>query len=375
MGLDGRFNDRGAKQQMKKLYQDEQWLREQYWEKKLNATQIAQICGVSRRTVSRWMNGFGIPHRPRGEAVSISRRREACYRDKEWLYEKYWGEQLSSPQMARLANTDADTILRWMKKYGIQKRSISEGVKIARKNKDYYGESYLLKVSRNIKEMWKDQQTRDKIIAGVKKAWLDGRIGNDEWHRKQSESLKRNWEEGNNRGEEYKRKMSESTKKRWVEGVIGDASWKSKVSKGVRAAWERGVFEGRCTEEYRNKLSRGLKKAWERGAFDGAFKSPSSIELEISEVLSACDIQFVSQYRPEGYSRIFDIYILPDILLEIQGDYWHGPLNPQNQKRDKEKAQWAEENGYKFVALWEHEIKKVGAWTLVQNKVLPLYED
>ena len=45
--------------------------------------------------------------------------------------------------------------------------------------------------------------------------------------------------------------------------------------------------------------------------------------------------------------------------------HWHGPKRPEQQKRDAEKAQWAEENGYKLIVIWEHEIKKQGAWAIV----------
>jgi len=32
---------------------------------------------------------------------------------------------------------------------------------------------------------------------------------------------------------------------------------------------------------------------------------------------------------------------------------------------DAEKAQWAEENGYELMEIWEHEIKERGAWAII----------
>lgn len=48
------------------------------------------------------------------------------YQDKEWLYKKYWKEMLSIPTIAKLCETNQTTILYWMKKFDISRRSISE---------------------------------------------------------------------------------------------------------------------------------------------------------------------------------------------------------------------------------------------------------
>lgn len=51
------------------------------------------------------------------------------YRDKAWLWEKYWGEELSLPKIAYLAQASQPTILYWMRKLGIPRRTISEAVR------------------------------------------------------------------------------------------------------------------------------------------------------------------------------------------------------------------------------------------------------
>lgn len=47
------------------------------------------------------------------------------HQNPDWLEEKYWGEGLSIRQVASLAGVNEATILAWMKRYGIARRSKS----------------------------------------------------------------------------------------------------------------------------------------------------------------------------------------------------------------------------------------------------------
>jgi len=95
----------------------------------------------------------------------------------------------------------------------------------------------------------------------------------------------------------------------------------------------------------------------------------SSIEKIVKQELDHRNVK-------HKYSKIlhrkyqFDYLINDDIILEVNGDYWHGnpvlygdgkrPLNnTQRFKifRDKEKKEFAEQHGYKVFYIWESEIK------------------
>lgn len=52
------------------------------------------------------------------------------YRDEEWLREKYHDEKLSSKDIADICDCEKSTILRWMGRHGIEKRTKSEAAKI-----------------------------------------------------------------------------------------------------------------------------------------------------------------------------------------------------------------------------------------------------
>nr|ADE29264.1 regulatory protein [uncultured virus] len=44
-------------------YRDEEWLREQYLERGQTMREIADMCGCSQTTVSKWINRHGIETR------------------------------------------------------------------------------------------------------------------------------------------------------------------------------------------------------------------------------------------------------------------------------------------------------------------------
>lgn len=42
---------------------DKQWLEDKYVKEEMTTTQIAALCGISHKTVSRWLHRHGIPVR------------------------------------------------------------------------------------------------------------------------------------------------------------------------------------------------------------------------------------------------------------------------------------------------------------------------
>lgn len=214
--------------------------------------------------------------------------------------------------------------------------------------------------------------------------WEQGFYDSEESRQKKSRHCKQMWESGQLGGEEWKRKISEGSKAAWKRGCF-DGKTRERMAKAFRRRWASGSMDSRDTPEYRQKLSEASKAAWKRGVFDGVYQSPTSIELKVAAALDVCSIQHKSQYRPKGYSRVFDEFVPPDIFIEVNGDYWHGnparyadsELDKKQQNRresDVEKAGWTKENGYHLVTFWEREIEEFGAWSLVLSRVLPLLE-
>ena len=74
-------------------YKDEAWLREQYWEKRLNIPQIAKKCNVHQETISRWMRRLDVPRRSRSEVTKMIMEDDEIRRrsgDKKRKY--HWNE-------------------------------------------------------------------------------------------------------------------------------------------------------------------------------------------------------------------------------------------------------------------------------------------
>ena len=211
-----------------------------------------------------------------------------------------------------------------------------------------------------------NEEHRQKQSKNMRAQWergdYDGVFDNEECRRRKSESLKTAHARGAYDGEECRRKQSEARRAAWKRGDLGSKEHRRKMGEASKAMWE--------SEGYRQRMSEIRKVMWARGDYDGVFRSPTSIELQVIAALDIMGIEHKSQYRPDGYSRIYDEFIPPNILLEIHGDYFHSEEHfPGICKRDTEKAQWAKENGYDLITIWQHEIEKYGVWAIVAKKV------
>jgi G:T-mismatch repair DNA endonuclease (very short patch repair protein)/predicted DNA-binding protein YlxM (UPF0122 family) len=131
-----------------------------------------------------------------------------------------------------------------------------------------------------------------------------------------------------------------------------DPEWDAKISKGVQKAWDRGDYG----QEWLEKMA--------------SIQSPTSIEIEFCEGLNVLGIEHEIQYVPDGCPWIYDIFISPLLLIEINGDYWHNTKKAM--ARDKKKAEWSKRNGFKLITVWEHELKEWGAPFLINERIVPL---
>ena len=102
-----------------------------------------------------------------------------------------------------------------------------------------------------------------------------------------------------------------------------------------------------------------IKAAWARGDFDNVFQSPTTIEIAVAGALDVLGYAYTPEYRPLDYSRPYDFYVFPDVLIEVQGDYWHNL--PGKAEGDAEKAEWARGQGFVLVELWETDIREAMA--------------
>jgi len=95
----------------------------------------------------------------------------------------------------------------------------------------------------------------------------------------------------------------------------------------------------------------------------------NKFELSIASVLNSNNIEFIYQFflSRDGTCYSYDFHITgTNVLLEADGDYWHGGpgvkkyhANVESTKdNDDKKSTFASDHGYKVIRVWESEMKK-----------------
>lgn len=161
---------------------------------------------------------------------------------------------------------------------------------------------------------------------------------------------------------ELRRAKSNQLRGQHAAGImLFTAAHREKISKATKGR--------KVCKETRQRLSKATKASWVRGAMDNrapCSKNPSSLEIAVAEYFDGINIIYIQQYRPESMRKPFDFY-LPDIniLLEIQGDYWHNLEGAHD--RAKEKSNSATKLGYRVYEIWEHDIYNLGIECALYN--------
>jgi len=97
-------------------YRNEEWLREQYWEKGKTQPEISDACGVSSTTIGEWMDKHEI--KTRQQTVYG----EEKYHDKEWLREQYCKKNKSQAEIADGCGVSRAAIGKWVGRFDIHRR-------------------------------------------------------------------------------------------------------------------------------------------------------------------------------------------------------------------------------------------------------------
>lgn len=193
-------------------------------------------------------------------------------------------------------------------------------------------------------------------------------------------------------------------KKYGVENVSKLDTVKSKKSKtftdhyGVDNIWKLSGYNKMCAElhpeshnEHIKKVHEGrdkyfenitdeqmadrIKKMYSTQVKNGLFNS--NLELRLCKAFENLNISYTRQFHLKGYKHPYDFHLCDTkIIVEVNGDFWHAnpliyeendvvnlPVNKLLAKdiweRDKKYIERAEENGYKVIEIWEHNIKNL----------------
>lgn len=111
---------------------DKGWLRQKYIDEKLNSYEIAELAETNQHSVMCALKEYGIETRNTSEAKTLSIEKnpiQSKYQelnDRDWLYQKYIEEKLSSPKIGRIIGCDDGLVRMALLKYEIPIRSNEE---------------------------------------------------------------------------------------------------------------------------------------------------------------------------------------------------------------------------------------------------------
>lgn len=108
---------------MGKPYRDKEWLHEKYVEEGKSSTQISRDVGVTRGTILNWLEKHDIPRRKSGPDTGENYGNTDQLKDESWLKEQYLEKELSSEQIAREIGCSSQSVLDWLERHGIERRS------------------------------------------------------------------------------------------------------------------------------------------------------------------------------------------------------------------------------------------------------------
>ena len=179
----------------------------------------------------------------------------------------------------------------------------------------------------NAKEKWVDSKLKEKMKGETHPNWKGGKVKKyciDCGKKISYQSVKRC--------------TSCSTKRKWQNLEF------RKKNKG-----DTGHIH---TKETKKKMRKSNEQNWQKGVYDGVFKSPTRPEKEIMNKLEKLKIDYIFQFRPKDYSRIYDFYIPKEnLLIEFDGVYWHSLR--KSKLSDREKTKYAKNNNYNLLRFDE----------------------
>ena len=95
-----------------KLYQNRDWLYQKYCNERLSTYKIGRLCKVRGVSIGYWLHKFNIA-------------RQEKYKNRDWLYQKYIVEKLSTVKISIIGHCHYKTISDWLKKYNIRSGIVS----------------------------------------------------------------------------------------------------------------------------------------------------------------------------------------------------------------------------------------------------------
>lgn len=239
---------------------------------------------------------------------------------KEFIIEEYVKKKKSLPEIAKKIGMPYETLFWYKKKYGIPSLPASSWLKGIR-------------LSPNT-EFKKGQKPWNTNTKGIVKAWNKGK----------KLSL------------EYKKKVAIATKNAMSRPEVRKKVQKTQFKQGIKP-WNKGK-----TNVYTSETIQKIRKARLKQIFP---KKSTNPELILFSILGELDVKF-SKHKAIKTICQADAFIAPNLVLFVDGDYWHSnpKFYPQpktkSQKKNLERDQKANskliKGGYIVRRFWEYDL-------------------
>lgn len=150
---------------------DEQWLYQKYWIEELSGHQIAEIVGCTENMVHIALRRYNIPHRNRSEAKKGRHLKHPELSNRQWLYQKYWIEDLSLPKIADIIGCSIENVCKSFKRLDIKRRTVSEAIS-GKRNPNFgreFSKRHRDNISKTRKELYKNPRFAKMMFYAIAK--------------------------------------------------------------------------------------------------------------------------------------------------------------------------------------------------------------
>jgi transposase len=130
-------------------YRDKEWLYEEYWGNEKSTREIAKICDCHNSTISTWLARHDIETRSEKETPDLR------LKNAEWLQKQYHEKERTMGEIRAECGCSRVTVQRWLKRHEIETFSRHRSSDAAYRDADWLREKY-----------WGEKKSSHEIAAG-----------------------------------------------------------------------------------------------------------------------------------------------------------------------------------------------------------------
>lgn len=305
-------------------------------------------CGGKIKDEKRFVKGHNLTCLSKEEREKGRLTKVKIKISKNFLIGNYYHKKLTLDEIANKLGCCYATIRKNMIRYNLKRRENSD-YEAYNKGKTYE-ETFGNEEAKRLKEVLRINNVGKKLSEDHKIS-----IGN---------GLKKAYDEGRKKGKKGKEHPGYGKENKWGHHTI-----EAKNNIGISSS-ERMKERWENNPEFRDKMLKKLK-FWRENNISPV--KDTTIEVKLQEYLKQLGIEFFTHiYMKEIEHRYQCDIIVPsrNLVIEADGDYWHG--NPemyskkelsekQNKQKEKDNLRTKEliEKGYNVLRLWENKIRKM----------------